>query len=311
MTSDSALSYLRATSASAPILEFLHTPRTGVVIATFARSCYLALDGRIVAIVSAELHNGPLNVVVTPAPPFGRLSIGAPASASAHRVQVEDAWDIVLDGATAWDPVVRRIDRTAHDALDGHLQALTDLIAAEAPAGGLARVSVERAGVVLTPLERSASLALMDLSSGLRGTDRSLVARSTHTLAGLGPGLTPSGDDVLVGCLLALAALPDVDGISVREAIVSSARHRTTHISTAYLDAAARGEATEAWHHLVAAMSTSDAACVGDAARQVLAVGETSGSDMLGGFVLAARALSGRTAPTAAFMHPTGVLHAR
>lgn len=311
MTSDSALSYLRATSASTTILEFLRTPRAGVVIATFARSCYLALDGRVVAVVSEDLHNGPLNVVVAPAPPFGHLSIGAPASSNACRIQVDDAWDIVLDGATAWDPVLRRIDRTAHDALDGHLQALTDLIAGEAPAGGLARVSVERAGVVLTPLERSASLALTNLSTGLRGADRSLVARGAHTLAGLGPGLTPSGDDVLVGCLLALAALPDVDGMSVREAIASSARHRTTHISTAYLDVAARGEGSEAWHHLVAAMSTSDAARVVGTARQVLAVGETSGSDMLGGFVLASRALLGATAPTAAFVHPTGVLRAR
>jgi hypothetical protein len=307
MTSASALSHLRAESASATLLKFLHTPRTGRVIATFARSCYLALDGRIVAVVSAELHNGPLNLVVTPTPPFSGLSVGAPASSTAHRVQVADAWDIVLDGAIAWDPALGRFDRAAHDALHNHLRALTDLIAAEAPAGGLARVSVERAGGVLTPLEQSASLGLRDLSSGLRRANRSQVARGAHTLAGLGPGLTPSGDDVLVGCLLALAALPYMDGASVREAIASSARHRTTQISTAYLDAAARGEASEAWHRLVATMSTSDAVRVVGAARQVLAVGETSGSDMLGGFVLASRALLG--APdAAAFVHPAGVL---
>jgi len=301
---------MRAESASATILEFLHTPRTGRVIATFARSCYLALDGRIVAVVSAELHNGPLNLVVTPAVPFGHLSIGAPASSTAHRVEVADAWDIVLDGATAWDPVLRRIDRAALDALHNHLQGLTDLIAAEAPAGGLARVSVERAGPVLTPLERSASLVLTDLSRGLRQASRSQVARGARTLAGLGPGLTPSGDDVLVGCLLALAALPDVDGASMREAIAFSARHRTTHISTAYLDAAARGEASEAWHRLVTAMGTPDAVRVISAGRQVLAVGETSGSDMLGGFVLASRALLGLP-DAAVFVHPTGVLRAR
>src|SRR5713226_5621416 len=192
MTSASAPSHLRAESASATILEFLHTPRSGRVIATFARSCYLAFDGRIVAVVSAELHNGPLNLVVTPAPPFSRLSIGAPASSTAHRVQVADAWDIVLD-------------RAAHDTLHTHLQTLTDLIVAEAPLGGLARASVEQAGTVLTPLERSASLGLTDLFSGLRRANRSQVARGAHTLAGLGPGLTPSGDDLLVGCLLALA----------------------------------------------------------------------------------------------------------
>ncbi|HEX9533065.1 MAG TPA: DUF2877 domain-containing protein [bacterium] len=309
MTSASAPSHLRAASASATILEFLRTPRSGRVIATFARSCYLALDGRIVAVVSTELHNGPLNLVVTPAPPFSRLSIGASASSTAHRVQVADAWDIVLDGAIAWDPVLGSIDRAAHDTLHTHLQTLTDLIVAEAPLGGLARASVEQAGTVLTPLERSASLGLTDLFSGLRRANRSQVARGAHTLAGLGPGLTPSGDDLLVGCLLALAALSYVDGASVREAIASSARHRTTQISTAYLDAAARGEASEAWHRLVAAMSTSDVVRVIGVARQVLAAGETSGSDMLGGFVLAARALLGAPDATA-FAYPAGVLRA-
>jgi len=280
------------------------------VIATFARSCYLAFDGRIVAVVSAELHNGPLNLVVTPVPPFSRLPIGAPASSTAHRVQVADAWEIVLDGATAWDPVLGRIDRAAHDTLHNHLQTLTDLIAAEAPVGGLARVSVERTGGILTPLERSAALGLTDLFSGLRQADRSQVARGARTLAGLGPGLTPSGDDILVGCLLALTALPHMDGGSVREAIARSARHRTTQISAAYLDAAARREASEAWHRLVAAMSTSDAVRVVGAAREVLVVGETSGSDMLGGFVLASRALLGAPDDTP-FVDPAGVLRAR
>ena len=310
MTSASAPSHLRAESASTTILEFLLTPRSGRVIATFARSCYLAFDGRIVALVSAELHNGPLNLIVIPTPPFGHLAIGAQVSSDAHRVQVADAWEIAFDGAIAWDPALSRIDRAANDTLLDQLRALTDLIAAEAPAGGLARVSVGRAGRILTPLERSASLGLTDLFSGLRQANHSQVARGARTLAGRGPGLTPSGDDVLVGCLLALTALPDVDGASAREAIARSARHRTTQISTAYLDAAARGEASEGWHRLVAAMSTSDAVRVVGAAREVLVVGETSGSDMLGGFVLASRALLGAPDATA-FVDPAGVLRAR
>jgi hypothetical protein len=307
MTSPSAVLHLQAESASAPVLEFLQTLHTGRVIATFARSCYLALDDRIIALVSAELHNGPLNVVVTPSPPFGDLSTGAPASSNGHRMQVADVWDISLDGATAWDPILHRIDRSAHGALDNHLQALADLIAAEAQVGGLARLSVDRAGGVLTPLERTASLGLRNLSTGLGRANRSQVVRSAHALAGLGPGLTPSGDDVLVGCLLALAALPDIDGTSVRDAIASSSRHRTTRISTAYLDAAARGEASEAWHRLIAAMGTSDAVRVAGAARHILAVGETSGSDMLGGFILASRALLRTPAPTSASVQPASV----
>ncbi len=310
MTSASPPSHLRAASVSAPLLEFLLTPHTGRVIATFARSCYLALDGRIVALVSAEIHNGPLNIVVTPAPAFSDLPIGAPASSNDNRIQVANVWDIVLDGATPWDPVLRGIDRPARGVLGNLLEMLADLIAAEAPAGGLARLSAGQARPVLTPLERSASDGLMDLSTGLKRSNYSRVARGARTLAGMGPGLTPSGDDVLVGCLLAVAALPNIDRAAMRETIASSVRHRTTQISTAYLDAAARGEASEAWHRLVAEMNTSSVERVVGAARQVLAVGETSGSDMLGGFVLASRALLDVPDATAS-VHPAGVFRAR
>jgi len=74
----------------------------------------------------------------------------AQVSSDAHRVQVADAWEIVLDGATRGTPSWAGIEHAPHDTLHNHLQALTDLIAAEAPVGGLARVSVGRAGPILT-----------------------------------------------------------------------------------------------------------------------------------------------------------------
>src|SRR5438046_1794271 len=74
-------------------------------------------------------------------------------------------------------------------------------------------------------------------------------------------------------------------------AIVSGVRNRTTRISMAYLEAAARGEASEAWHRLVDAVAENDPDRIAAAARGVMAFGETSGSDMLAGFVMAAEAL--------------------
>lgn len=296
---------LRADSASAAVLAFLQIPHAGQVVATFERSFYLDLDHRIIAVVSPDLHNGPLNLVVSPAPRFDRLAVGTSVHSSAASVEVTDEWEIVCDGAASWDPVVTRIERAASSHLPDHVHVLTTLIAAEAPTGGLGRVSVGRAGVVLTPLERFAFPALTDLCDGLRQADAVHLARGARALAGLGPGLTPAGDDILVGCLLALAVLPDADEMPLVDAIAMSARHRTTRISEAYLEAAARGEASELWHRLVAALGGSDSMRVTDAARQVLAVGETSGSDMLGGFVLATRALAKQTPAPVDLVHST------
>jgi hypothetical protein len=242
------------------------------------------------------LHNGPLNIVVEPAPEFDRIAVGTRVSSTAREVQLAGRFDIILDGAAVWDPVLPAFERQASVRLVrllDQLQLLEDLVAAEAPAGGLARAGIGQAGGEMTPLEQSAAPALADLAQGLQREDADLVARAARGLAGLGPGLTPSGDDILVGGLLALAVLPGVDASAMRAAMVS-ARPRTTRISEAYLEAASLGQASEACHQLFAALRADDPARITPSARAVLAVGETSGSDMLAGFLLAARALLSR-----------------
>ncbi|HET6782142.1 MAG TPA: DUF2877 domain-containing protein, partial [bacterium] len=57
--------------------------------------------------------------------------------------------------------------------------------------------------------------------------------------------------------------------------------------SEAYLMAAARGEAGEAWHRLLRVLPNGDRAAIASATRRVMAFGETSGSDMLAGFTVA------------------------
>ena len=70
-----------------------------------------------------------------------------------------------------------------------------------------------------------------------------------ETLAGQGPGLTPLGDDVLVG-YLAAAALAGWDP-AVTGALAVKAGRRTTALSSTLLWLAAQGHLPEAAHHLL------------------------------------------------------------
>jgi len=84
--------------------------------------------------------------------------------------------------------------------------------------------------------------------------------------------------------------------VPLRSALgAASVRGRTTRISEAYLEAAAAGEAGEAWHRLLAILRADGAAGAADdlraAVQCILAFGETSGADMLAGFSLAMTAL--------------------
>lgn len=130
------------------------------------------------------------------------------------------------------------------------------------------------------------------LYRGLAGADISEVCKAARALAGLGPGLTPAGDDLLLGALYALwATRPPRYAAAVGAAVADATAPRTTRLSAAWLRAAARGEAERAWVELVRALAREDRGAVIAAARAVLGLGHSSGSCALHGFVAAARAL--------------------
>ncbi len=103
-------------------------------------------------------------------------------------------------------------------------------------------------------------------------------------MAGLGSGLTPAGDDFLVGVLYGLFATCPVKEVqSWAEIVVETAVPCTTTLSGAWLQAAARGEAVAAWHEfgkqLVVNCDQWETAV-----NRILAIGHSSGADALAGF---------------------------
>ena len=108
------------------------------------------------------------------------------------------------------------------------------------------------------------------------------VARA---LGGLGPGLTPAGDDALSGILFAFRAL---GGPSVEPALLAVARSvRTSDLAAGVLEAAATGGHIEPVHDLVVAAAAADAAAAAKAARELEGFGASSGADVAYGLRLA------------------------
>ena len=104
-------------------------------------------------------------------------------------------------------------------------------------------------------------------------------------LAGLGPGLTPAGDDALSGILFAFRAL---DGPAVEPALLAIARSaRTSDLAAAVLEAAATGSHIEAVHDLVMAGAARDNAAAAIAAAALDRFGSSSGGDVAYGLRMA------------------------
>ena len=276
--------HLQAGSLSRHVHELLQAPHSGMVLATFARSCYLDLDGHVVALVLPELLDGPLNLIVEPERDFrfDHLPVRETVESSSVGILVGSGAEISVQQASIWEPRLVRWNSNHLSPVRTNMHWVEEILLGEAREGSFSTYLTDPAG-----LSMRARQGVSLLEEALRRRSKVSAGEAARHLAGLGSGLTPSGDDVLVGTLLCLSVLPHENLGVLRNAIIAEVRGRTTRISEAYLEAAARGEAGEAWHGLIRVLPGHDRAAIVSAARRVMAFGETSGSDMLAGFTLA------------------------
>lgn len=123
---------------------------------------------------------------------------------------------------------------------------------------------------------------LTRLCAGIATAEPTKIRDAAFGLAGRGSGLTPTGDDILMGVIYALWVWqPGVEWIRL---ICDTAVTRTTTLSAAFLQAAANGEATTHWHNFVNGRAR--------AIQNILTIGHTSGADALSGFTRTCKILT-------------------
>lgn len=116
-------------------------------------------------------------------------------------------------------------------------------------------------------------------------SDFSMNCRIIRYFTGRGKGLTPSGDDIIIGFTLALKTFGKFDAwLKALEKEVTE--DRTTVISTAYLKALLKGYAGENFINVVKLLESSDKIEIEKTINEVRAFGHTSGNDTLFGFLL-------------------------
>lgn len=268
---------LIARSISRPVWErLLGRPFAARVLAVFDRACDLVTaDGDVMALVTPQIGDGPLNVVVEAEPGgFAAVEPGMPARLGDGGHLRIGGLEVILEGATVWEP---RPDwsalRAGRAAIVGSLPLLRTIALRHTPAVG-------RDGILAYAAAREAAEALQ---AGWGG-DFARLQNGAIKLAGLGGGLTPAGDDFLTGAML-WAWLAHPVPLAFCHPLLAAAAPRTTTLSAAFLQAAAQGECNAAWHRLFAALEMGAEDELAAAVREVLAYGATSGADALAGFL--------------------------
>ena len=279
--------------------EFCRTPARAEVAAVFERSFYLRAGDLFVCVGAPAIRNGPLTLIADMrAAPRG-LHPGQPARIAENRIAI-GAVTYTCERCEPWRPS-RWPRPDAPSLLAQAREAVVRRAAMDAPAEGFGR-AIADAQVACDAFARIARQRLSQLRSWLAESVAALsvpvIADPVRDLVGLGPGLTPSGDDVLIGALALLDALAEhcAGAGAMRENLARALSHvppgLTSPLSHCFLRVAAAGHVGECLHAAVSSCLSGD----GDAAIAAIRdVGHSSGWDMMAGIVTALAAVESQT----------------
>jgi hypothetical protein len=284
---------IRALSADAELLGELEPPSygTAVIHSVFERVVNLELGhGRLVTLAYSGSDEAPDTVVVD-VPGwcgFGLQTAGA-AQYADGLIMLGDVAAITLDHAHPWHC---RLPSFAADRnlLRSNLSLAQDFL--EQRGKGIAlQASAENASAKKLTDDFDSGLiaifqrAVQGLWLGLVQNDMHQAREYACQLVGLGPGLTPAGDDFLVGLMGALN-IPGSTGYGLRQlgdTVVECALLRTHAISLASLRHAARGRVPARVIRLCEALIHDTPTNMLAKLEHLLQTGSSSGTDIAAG----------------------------
>jgi hypothetical protein len=236
---------------------------TGEALSVHARAInVLRADGLVVSLVARVESMTAMSVCVPDffdEPPL-EGAVGRAVAGDAQRIEVAEVASLELAGSWTWKGTVDQ--DLLRDFSMAHIAEIRDELLLHGRAGGLQGIFITERGT--DPFVEKAGKALLN--------------KRLEDLVGLGPGLTPAGDDFLVGALM---ASPGGTRGLFSEAVLSG----TTPAGRTLLWMALRGSFPA---YLVAfagsIVRSRSAKQISTAVRAACAHGETSGSDALAGF---------------------------
>jgi hypothetical protein len=256
---------------------------------------------KLICIGASSLGWGPLNVLCEPWP-GDRIKTGAATTVADGTLRIGDDLRVHLAAAEMRRPPPAPV-WTLPNLLTG-LAALDRSLLSSLPRDGLACCLPRRSAGRCNRAHTRAAPAIDYLTSLVRcasqGAQCAIDAQRIAPLIGLGPGLTPAGDDYLGGTFIALSQLGMTDLCrSLWLALSPLLSSHTNDISHAHLAAASEGYGCAALHDILRDLLAGDPRDMRTHLSSIAAVGHTSGWDALAGAVNVLRAVATASAPPA------------
>ena len=257
----------------------------GAVLSIHKRALYILRgDDLAVSIVADDGSMTAMSVLVPPlfSVPVDESLVGRASLCTRSRILLEDFADIDIAACATWSGRVARCEPSSRemDVLD----RLTKALRKYGKSGGLLGVLSSAPGAEREPAHVAAAR-------------QALQAGSLGALVGLGPGLTPAGDDFLAGAQLAVAICrPERAGsLTIDFGQIRAAFAGTTPAGRTLLWMALQGCFPALFRDFANSFNHASDAELDAAVREACAYGGSSGTDGLAGFCWMAARLAHAT----------------
>ena len=292
-----------ATLVSDAIRPYLQRGGSGAVHSVFRAVLNLETQDGLITIGGPSVEPLPHGLLIAGPIDFQTLGlrIGQQVILNGARIQIPACGiDIDVSRAAGWSPRLPATDpdlaRARWRLRARHMRILAAAAVRARPGSceGLGDLIDHQGQAPLRPVARLAAPRLECLVAAVRNSDPSAAGVAAASMVGLGPGLTPSGDDALVGMAAAVTAMatPGTLDATFLRRVADTASSRTTAVSTAFLRHAVAGEFSAGLHRLLAAFIGPDPSDVASTIERSVAFGATSGTDTLVGVLTGLDALA-------------------
>ncbi len=289
-------------SMDAALLATLHErPGCGEVHSVFDKVInIMAPWGGLVSLAARHLDDAPWTIRAD-AGDWNRLEVraGDPVIMDSRQLSFgkEGNPAVLVAGAREWFAKKTALDGLAAADFQFRADALESVLEVRGVRGGILEGAGER-----NDFEEGIAAGLRtgreSFMKAVRSDDAVRTAEAALQLLGLGPGLTPAGDDFLCGFAV-LASQPGSRLAAARRVladVVLPNAQRTTELSWTTLQETLRGRARESMLELLSRLFRSKAEDPAGLARhlrvpldRVLGIGHTSGTDILSGLLAGLR----------------------
>jgi hypothetical protein len=243
-------------------------------------------NGELYTIACQEIDNGP-NTLVIQLDRFNDLdlAINEAVFVNDHVLNIANKLAISIGNADKWESVLSDYPKNT-DILYKNLFKMKEYISINGVDGGMkgsSKTTSPFEAEMFRMLEESSDMLLNEM---IKNRMSESISHSIK-LVGLGPGLTPSGDDFLVGLftILNVNKSPYYSYRALGEEVVQKAKKLTNDISFMALKKASQGQVRESISGLVHSVFYGSEQELIFSLKNVLKIGSSSGTDIALGIV--------------------------